>query len=78
MLATFTFKRHIIILIRLHFFLSTQEILRGILTVGLVVIKNKKDVQKRSNFDIEIIIIFAIISTQSVKEKVIPNAALIA
>jgi hypothetical protein len=62
MLATFTFRRHIIIPIRLHFFLSIQEILRGILTVGLVVIKNKKDIQKRSNFNVEIIIIFAIIS----------------
>jgi hypothetical protein len=58
----FIYRRHIIIPIRLHSFLSTQGTLRRIKTVDLVVIKRKKDVLKRSDFNVKIDIIFARIS----------------
>jgi hypothetical protein len=67
----FIYRRHIIIPIRLHSFLSIQEILRRIKTVGLVVIEREKDVQKRSDFNVKIDIIFARISVQSVDKKAI-------
>jgi hypothetical protein len=71
MFMMFIYRRHIIILIRLHSFLSTQGILRRIKTMDLVIIERKKDVQKRSDFNVKINIIFARISVQSVDKKAI-------
>jgi hypothetical protein len=71
MFMMFIYRRYIIIPIRFHSFLSTQGILGGIKTVDLIVIKRKKDVPKRSDFNIKIDIIFVRISVQSVDKKAI-------
>lgn len=46
--------------------------------MDLVIFEDRKDIQKRSVYNMEFTIIFARISAQSVEEKAIQNAALTA
>jgi hypothetical protein len=77
MLMIFTYRRHIMIFIRLHLVLSIQGILREIKTTGLIIFESSKDIQRKSIYNMEIVTIFAKISAQLVEKKAIQNVALI-
>ena len=77
MLMMFIFKRRILKHIKLHSFLLIQGILPGINAVGLVVIKNQKDVQRRNNTTMENIIIHVRISAQFVDKKAIQDIVIV-